>query len=193
MWSTWVRSCHLTPPSENSSWKRSRILKLTWMCPSSKLHNPCPKKNNDMWMSIWEKVFTKDSVFVYLPPFFENGHLWNCMYLRLKDQTDEMLDQFESDCADLASWRNWIANIHENYGMIGFHKFVGKDIGFASNLQVAPRSKPHGWFALRPRRWPMSWRKTLRSEHLGMDWHLAFFQIMRPWWTQKWVKFWLCQ
>ena len=72
--------------------------------------------------------------------------------------------------------------MNENYDMIGFHNFVGKDIShgspWISNLSymvpfespisyLAPRSKPHGWFALRPRRWPMSWRKKqLRNEHL---------------------------
>ena len=71
--------------------------------------------------------------------------------------------------------------LHENDDMIGFHNLVGKNVSHVymvplriSNCSLAPRSKPHGWFALRPRRWPMSWRK-MRSENLRMDLALGLF------------------
>ena len=204
MWSTWVRSCHPIPPFENSSWKWRTNLKLSWICFSSKFHSPFPRKKRYQCESEPGIMFTKDSCFVYCTTLLTKSikiHMHGgCLILpRLKNQTDEMLEDFESKCADLASWQltlnfncmkmmTWSVFttwLEKTYLMCTWFPLESPTVHWRpGQSHTADSRSGQGGGQWVEERWGV--------RTFGWIWHLAFFQ-MRPWMTQPWVKFWLCQ
>ena len=206
MWSTWVRSCHPTPPFENSSLQRRMSLNLRWICPSSKFHNSfsimkrlsceCEHGGN------FHKGFLVRILHHPVYKIHMHGHLRNCMHLRLKDKTDEMLEQFESECADLASWQNWIANEwklwHDRFSQLCRKRYLTwfplnlQSILHGSlrisNLLLGAQVKATRLIRAQAKAVANELKKEAAEEWapsvLGWIWHLAFFK-MRPWWTQN--------
>ena len=118
-----------------------------------------------MHESVWQFTIANSHAYVHKQRILS----WKFSCLRLKDQADDDLDDFESACTDLASCQKTKtpktnsdeADIYIYpipYMLCHYNLYT-----YVSSKSFRPRSKPPDWSVLKPRPWPMNWKRRLRS------------------------------